>query len=98
MADLTPFTFIIWALADYRITRFFLQDELFRPLRERIWARFPPESTKIGYLFTCPWCISLWVSAFCVIAVCFAGIIGLAVALIFALSAVVGITQTLLER
>lgn len=29
--------------------------------RRRLFDRYPPESTYIGYLFTCPWCVGVWI-------------------------------------
>lgn len=55
-----------WALlglATYRITKFILEDELAAPVRNKLFKKFPPSSTKVGYLFTCPWCISIWAGA-----------------------------------
>ena len=51
------------ALATHRLTKLVLDDRLTAPLRDRLFKRFPPESTKIGYLFTCPWCTSIWLGA-----------------------------------
>lgn len=48
------------ALACYRLTKLVLDDRITQPLRERWFARHPPESTALGYLATCPWCLSLW--------------------------------------
>jgi len=51
------------ALATHRLTKLVLDDELTRPVREAVWRRFPPESTRLGYVLTCPWCSSIWVAA-----------------------------------
>lgn len=56
-------TFIEDALATHRLTRLVTTDEIAAPVRELIWKNFPPESTKLGYLITCPWCTSIWVGA-----------------------------------
>lgn len=53
--------FTIYALATYRATRLITTDEIFSNLRNRYWNRFPPETTKLGYLVTCEWCSSIWV-------------------------------------
>lgn len=98
MTDPTPFLALIYALAAWRATRFFLYDELFSGPRDKIWEKYPPESTKIGYLFTCPWCLGLYISVFFTLILLFGGTIGLIVALILAFSAFVGILQTLLDR
>lgn len=51
------------SLATYRLSRFAVEDELFEPIRSKIWKRYPPESTKIGYLFTCYWCTSIYAAS-----------------------------------
>ncbi len=53
----------VGALATYRITRLMTEDEITRPLRERIWDRFPPEKSKIGYIFTCEHCSAVYAAA-----------------------------------
>jgi len=52
---------ITTGLAAYRLTRLIIQDEITQDIRDKIFDRFPPQNTKLGYLFTCPWCISIWV-------------------------------------
>ena len=51
---------VILALATARLTRLVTTDTIFAPLRERIWKRFPPESSRYGYLITCNWCTSIY--------------------------------------
>lgn len=48
-------------LATYRLTKLIIDDKLMEDVREAVFEKFPPESTKVGYLFTCPWCVSMWV-------------------------------------
>lgn len=56
--------FIIFALATYRATRFLLLDSLFSTPREMIWKKSSPNKIySIGYLFTCEWCMSIWVGS-----------------------------------
>lgn len=50
-------------VATYRLTKLMLDDTIMDDVRNKIWDRYPPESTKIGYLFTCPWCMSIWTGA-----------------------------------
>ena len=57
---MTILEFIVFSLATYRATRLVTRDEIFSDTRNRIWNRFPPETTKTGYLFTCEWCSSVW--------------------------------------
>ena len=55
--------FVLIALATYRLTRLVISDAIFESTRNRIWKKYPPESSKIGYLFTCPWCVSIWIGS-----------------------------------
>lgn len=57
------FDLVIDALAVYRLTRMINQDYIFEDLRNKIFEHFPRD-TKIGYLFTCDWCMSIWCAAF----------------------------------
>ena len=57
------FGFVILGLATFRITRLLTRDTIFDTPRNRFWDRFPPESSKLGYLFTCEWCLSVWVAS-----------------------------------
>lgn len=56
-------TFIIDIAAVYRLTKLVIDDEIAADLREKLWEHFPPETTKLGYLITCPWCTSIWMGA-----------------------------------
>ena len=47
-------------LATKRLTTIIVEDEITKDLRLRIWKRFPPETSKIGYVFTCTRCTSVW--------------------------------------
>jgi hypothetical protein len=60
MQTLNIVDFIVFSLAIYRATRLVTQDEVFSNVRNKIWNRYPPETTRIGYLFTCEWCSSVW--------------------------------------
>lgn len=51
---------VILALATARLTRLVTTDTIFSRLRERIWAKYPPESSRYGYLITCNWCTSIY--------------------------------------
>jgi Protein of unknown function (DUF1360) len=88
---------IVLALANVRLTRILLRDEIFSPVRERIWERYPPETTKIGYLFTCPWCISIWTATFLVLSYILIPTVTLVVAAILALSAIAGFVDQRLD-
>ena len=52
--------FAIDALATFRIARLITEDSIFDDVREWVWKKHPPESTKVGYFLTCPHCVSVW--------------------------------------
>lgn len=89
--------FIIFSLAVYRLTRILIEDVIFDTPRNAIWKRFPPETTKIGYLFTCYWCLGLWTSGLMVVLYLLIPAVALAIALILAISAVVGIIDHIMN-
>lgn len=49
-------------LACYRLTKLAIDDEITRPLRERIWRTHPADH-GIGFLVACPYCASVWIAA-----------------------------------
>lgn len=61
-AEGTVLGVVVDALATYRLTRLVVEDEIAAPLRDRVWARDDPGMARIGYLVTCPWCVSFWVA------------------------------------
>lgn len=92
-----PIYFIMFALAAYRLTRLLIEDVVAEPLREFVWKR-RPTSTKIGYLFTCYWCMGMWVSGSWFI---FWGIVpevALVLSLILSISALIGLISAWTER
>jgi hypothetical protein len=84
-------SFILLALAAYRIGKLIIEDVIFEKIREKIFKKFPPESTKTGYFFTCYWCTSLWVATLLTVGYILVPSIMLIICLPLALSAVVGI-------
>lgn len=54
---------IILTLAVFRITRVITTDGIFSKIREKIWDKSPAYKGGIGYLITCDWCTSIWVSS-----------------------------------
>jgi hypothetical protein len=92
-----PFVFIILALATFRVSRFITVDVLFEDVREKIWKKYPP-STKFGYLFTCNWCMSIWVASLLVICYTIIPTATLLVSSIFALSAIAGLISSRLDN
>jgi hypothetical protein len=91
------FEFVILALATFRISRFITVDVIFEDLREKIWNKYPP-STKFGYLFTCNWCMSVWVSSLLVICYTIIPTATVLVSSIFALSAIAGLISSRLDN
>jgi len=77
-------------LATYRLTRLLVEDGITAPIREAVWERYDASDTKIGYLFTCPWCVSVWIGAGVVAARYLAPAQWEPVARVFAGSAVTG--------
>jgi hypothetical protein len=63
-----PVTLTVGALAVHRLTRLVTEDEVTRPLRERLTkvvsgTMYRPVHPRLGYLVTCPWCVSVYVAA-----------------------------------
>lgn len=77
--------------ATYRLTKLVIDDRLVEAPREWLFERFPPESTYIGYLVTCPWCVSMWVGLGTQVARAVAPRLWGGIALALAASAVSGI-------
>ena len=88
MPDL--FTFFILTLAVHRLTRLITTDTIFSTLREKIWNKFPPDKINLGYLITCDWCTSLWVSAFIIGSYLLIPSATVVVSLVLAISTIVG--------
>lgn len=53
----------ISALATYRLSRLAIEDEITAPVRDKIWSKYPPETSRIGYLLTCYWCTSIYAAS-----------------------------------
>jgi hypothetical protein len=84
------FTYLVLALAAFRVTRIITTDTIFEEIREKIWNRFPP-TTKFGYLFTCNWCTGFWVSLVFVLLHLLVPTIVFVVSLVLSISAIVGL-------
>lgn len=97
ISNISAFHYVILALMVFRVTRFFLVDQLFHPVREAIWNRMPPESTTVGYFFTCSWCMSSWISLATVLCYILFPSITLFLGCIFSLSAIAGLIAARLD-
>jgi Protein of unknown function (DUF1360) len=88
---------IILALAIFRITRLIVQDTVLEKVRLRIWRNFPP-TEGFGYLITCYWCTSFWISSLVVTCFIIIPIQTLAVGTVMALSAITGLIAAWLDK
>lgn len=88
---------LILALAVYRLTRLVVEDEILDKVRNLVWKRYGA-LTGIGYLITCYWCTSFWVSSLVVVLYIIVPVPVTAVALILALSAITGLITAWSDR
>lgn len=95
--EITVLTFIILALAAYRLTHVITTDAIADGFREWVWSKYPPE-TKIGYLITCNWCTGFWVSVFFVVGASVLPQMTFVVSLVLAISAAIGLLSASIER
>ena len=95
---MTALEFLVIGLATYRLTRLIIRDELLATPRNFFWKKFPPEKSLLGYLLTCPWCISIWVASFLQISSIIIPEATFAVEVVLALSAVAGLLTAHEER
>lgn len=93
-----PMTFIILCLATFRFSRLLTVDVILSSLREKIWNKFPPHVSKFGYLFTCSWCMSIWVASAVTLCYTIIPIVTLLLCVPFAISAVVGLIANRLDN
>jgi hypothetical protein len=57
-------TLLTDGLATYRLVKLVRDDRITEPAREAVMAaQGPPEQSKVSYLLTCPWCLSIWFGA-----------------------------------
>lgn len=54
-----PVVLAVGGLAVHRLTRLLVEDEILRPVRERI---APDDESRLAYFVTCPWCVSIYVA------------------------------------
>jgi hypothetical protein len=87
------FIFVLNALAVHRLTVLVYEDKITEPIRDRFYKRWNPAETWT-YLFTCPWCISIWVAAIAVAGTLLIPIIWLPLAALLALSSITGLIES----
>lgn len=56
---MNPTTLIADVIAIRRLTRLIQEDRITEELRDLYWDKFPID-TKMGFLLSCPWCVSIW--------------------------------------
>ena len=96
--DITALQFAILALAAYRMTRLVTTDVILNPIRKKIWKKYPPQNHNLGYVITCDWCSSIWVSSLVVIMYTITSSLTFAVCCMFAVSALVGLITALVDQ
>lgn len=74
------------SLAVHRINRLVLDDKISEPFRNWVFKRYGQPHLTWTYLFTCPWCVSIWAAALAVAGTLFFPLLWLPVASILALS------------
>lgn len=94
--DISLAYYLVLVLASYRLTRLLTTDVIFESMREKIWKKHSP-ATKLGYLFTCGWCMSIWTSAFLVVLFLVVPVFAYVVSLVLSISAIVGFIAARLD-
>lgn len=59
----TATALVAGSLATYRLTRLITTDVITEPLREKLWEKYPPETSKIGFIPTCDHCSAVYAAA-----------------------------------
>jgi len=95
---MTLLIFLILSLATFRILRLIIEDAVLEGFREWVWKRFPPETSKLGYILTCYWCLGFWISGIVVVLYLIVPIPTLIGALILAISAAAGLIDRKLNE
>lgn len=88
---------VILILGVYRLTRLVVQDTILEQVRDWIWNRWGYDR-GIGYLISCYWCTGFWFASLAVILYTIVPVPTLAVMLVLAISAAVGIIAARMDR
>jgi hypothetical protein len=95
------YEFVLLALASFRLTRLIAWDTWPPVSRARIWLLYRPEgglrSDALDELFACPFCLGFWISLAFYLAWLFFPTATLAVSIVLALSAIVGLVAKTLD-
>ena len=60
---------IVDALAVHRLTKLVIDDKITEDLRNKVYEKYgEPADSKISYLTTCPWCVSMYLGLGVVVA------------------------------
>lgn len=91
--------FVVDGLASYRLVKLVRDDRITEPARAAVQERTgPPEESKVSYLMTCPWCLSIYFGAALTVGHLLWPRTTNAVARTFALSALTGIATEHLDQ
>lgn len=89
---------IILTLAVFRITRLITTDFILDKVRQKIWNKSPMHKGGIGYLITCDWCMSIWVSSLVLVVYKIWPTPAIAVWGVFALSGAAGLLSRISQQ
>lgn len=96
--EITTVQFLVYALAAFRLTHLITTDAIADGFRNWVWKKFPPHTTKIGYLITCNWCTGFWVSLVLVLGILVLPQVAFVVSLVLAISAAIGLISAWIEN
>lgn len=54
---------LVDVFACHRVTKLVVEDVVTQPLRQKIFDKKAPTEDSWTYIFTCPWCASIWIGA-----------------------------------
>lgn len=89
---------VVNVLAVHRLTHLVIDDKITEPIRDKIFDKFGQPHETWTYLFTCPWCTSIWVAVIAVAGSLFAPAFWIPAALVLALSSATGLIYKVEDR
>lgn len=89
--------FAVQTLVVHRIIRLIIDDKITEPLRNWIYDKFGQPHNTWTYLFTCPWCISIWAAGLSITVMVLFPLVWLFFALILAVSSSASMTYIKFE-